>query len=69
MAAEQPGWWSWRGESNPQPTAYKAVALPLRHASGKDLRGMEDLWTALERAGRCRVGDAPFGGPRYRARV
>lgn len=26
--------WSWRQELNLQPTAYKAVALPLSYASG-----------------------------------
>ena len=25
--------WSWKQDSNLQPTAYKAVALPLRHSS------------------------------------
>jgi hypothetical protein len=25
--------WRWREESNPRPTAYKAVALPLSYAS------------------------------------
>lgn len=34
--------WSWRWDSNSQPTDYKSVALPLRHAS--KYGQMTDLW-------------------------
>ena len=33
IARQAGGRWSWQRESNPQPIAYEAIALPLSHAS------------------------------------
>ena len=46
--------WGWREESNPRPTDYKSVALPLSYASGVAPRPGTRTWP--KRRGNCRRG-------------